>query len=59
MSIRCISEVPSKIVKIVDERAVSAGQRTVDPRGISTDPAPDFLIGFQNLVRVVDLQRYT
>ena len=23
-------------------RSVSAGQRTVDPRGISTDPAPDF-----------------
>jgi hypothetical protein len=43
MSIRCISLVPSKIVKIVDERAVSAGQRTFDPRGISTDPAPDFL----------------
>jgi hypothetical protein len=38
MSIRCISLVPAKIVKIVDERAVSTGQQAVDPRGISTDP---------------------
>jgi len=39
MSIRWISGVPSKMVKIVDYGAVSVGQRPVDPRGISTDPA--------------------
>ena len=42
MIIRWISLVPSKIVKIVDERSVSAGQRRVWGCGISTDPAPDF-----------------
>jgi len=31
ISIRWISDVPSKIVKIVDYGAVSAGQRSVDP----------------------------
>jgi hypothetical protein len=31
MIIRWISDVPSKIVKIVDYRAVSAGQRPDDP----------------------------
>jgi hypothetical protein len=36
---RWISEVPSKIVKIVDYGAVSAGQRPMMARGISTDPA--------------------
>jgi hypothetical protein len=39
ISIRSTSDVPSKIVKIVDLGAVSAGQRTVAPRGISTDSA--------------------
>ncbi len=39
MSIRWISEVPSKIVKILDYVAVSAGQRPADPRGISADSA--------------------
>ena len=42
MIIRWISLVPSKLVKIVDERSVSAGQRRVWGCGISTDPAPDF-----------------
>jgi len=37
---RWISLVPSKIVKIVDYVAVSAGQRPVGGRGISTDSAP-------------------
>jgi hypothetical protein len=39
ISIRWISDVPSKIVKILAVRAVSAGQRPADPRAISTDPA--------------------
>ena len=42
MIIRWISLVPSKIVKIVDEQSVSAGQRRAWGCGISTDPAPDF-----------------
>jgi hypothetical protein len=40
MIMRWISEVPSKIVKIVDYRAVIAGQRPVRRPGISTDSAP-------------------
>jgi cysteine synthase len=36
MSMRWISEVPSKMVKIVDVGAVSAGQRPARGRGIST-----------------------
>jgi hypothetical protein len=40
ISIRWISDVPSKIVKILAVGAVSAGQRPVGPRGISTDSAP-------------------
>jgi hypothetical protein len=36
---RWISEVPSKIVKILELQAVYAGQRPVYPRGISTDSA--------------------
>jgi hypothetical protein len=39
MSIRWISDVPSKMVKIVDLGAVSAGQRPAFLRGISTDSA--------------------
>jgi hypothetical protein len=39
MIIRWISLVPSKIAKIMDYLAVSAGQRPVGRRGISTDPA--------------------
>lgn len=39
MSIRCISLVPSKIVKILALRAFSAGQQPAGPRGISTDSA--------------------
>jgi hypothetical protein len=37
MSICWISDVPSKMVKILEVRAVSAGQR--NHRGISTEPA--------------------
>ena len=39
MSIRWISLVPSKIVKILAIGAVYAGQRPAAPRGISTDSA--------------------
>jgi hypothetical protein len=39
MIIRWISDVPSKIVKILDYGTISAGQRPVRGRGISTDPA--------------------
>lgn len=39
MSIRRILLVPSKMMKIVDYGAVSAGQQPVDRRGIRTDPA--------------------
>jgi hypothetical protein len=39
ISIRWISLVPSKIVKILDYGAVSAGQRPSGHHGISTDPA--------------------
>jgi DNA-binding NarL/FixJ family response regulator len=38
--IRWISLVPPKIVKILPVQAVSAGQRTADPRGVSTDSGP-------------------
>jgi hypothetical protein len=40
MIIRWISDVPSKIVKIVDYGPVSAGQRPARERDISTDSAP-------------------
>jgi hypothetical protein len=40
MIIRWISEVPSKMVKIVDYGAVSAGQWPARGRGVSTDSAP-------------------
>lgn len=39
MIIRWISDVPSKMVKILAVGAVYAGQRPADPRGISTDSA--------------------
>ena len=39
MIIRWISDVPSKIVKILAVRAVYAGQRPAEPPGISTDSA--------------------
>lgn len=39
LSIRWISDVPSKIVKILDYGAVSAGQRPDGPGGISTSSA--------------------
>jgi hypothetical protein len=39
MSIRWISLVPSKMVKILAVRTVSAGQGPADLRGISTDSA--------------------
>jgi hypothetical protein len=39
MIIRCISDVPSKIVKILAAAAVYAGQRPSGSRGISTDSA--------------------
>jgi hypothetical protein len=39
MIIRWISDVPSKMVKILDYGAVSTGQRPVVPRDISTDSA--------------------
>ena len=39
MIMRWISEVPSKMVKIVELAAVSAGQRPDGGRGISTDSA--------------------
>src|ERR1700722_14219515 len=39
ISIRCISLVPSKMVKILAIGAVYAGQRPAAPRGISTDSA--------------------
>ena len=38
-AVRRIGLVPSKIVKILAVRAISAGQRPADPRGISTDSA--------------------
>ena len=40
ISIRWISEVPSKIVKILVRTAVSAGRWRVGWRGVSTDSAP-------------------
>ena len=38
-AVRRIGLVPSKIAKILAVRAISAGQRPADPRGISTDSA--------------------
>jgi hypothetical protein len=40
ISIRWISLVPSKIVKILDYTAVSTGQTPAGGDGISTDSAP-------------------
>jgi hypothetical protein len=40
MIMRWISEVPSKMVKILDQLAVSAGRRPVRRLGVSTDSAP-------------------
>jgi hypothetical protein len=39
MIMRWISGVPSKMVKLVDVRAVSAGRCPVDRRYVSTNPA--------------------
>jgi hypothetical protein len=40
MIMRWISDVPSKIVKLVEVRAVSAGRRAAEPRLVSTNSAP-------------------
>jgi hypothetical protein len=41
MIMRWISDVPSKIVKLVDVRAVSAGRWPAGPSHVSTSSAPD------------------